>query len=498
MTTAHKSLTTLDADLGAMERSLARQTLITFTQYTNPNYEANWHHLRVANALDRVLAGITRLLMILMPPQNGKSELVSRRFPAYAFGKRPNIRIIGTSYGDSLAQDMSRDVQKIMDSSEYHELFPEVRLAESSDVEKRTQGQFDVVGGKGYYIGSGIMGSITGKTSDIGIIDDPIKNRSEAESKTMRDRVWDQITSAFSTRQFGDQGAIILCMTPWHLDDPAHRFLRLAAENTEAGQWEVIRFPAIATEDEPNRKKGEPLWPLKYPMTELRKRQLMLGPYDWSALYQLTPIPPGGSLFKMEWFANKIVDVVPALMRMARGWDTAGTEGDGDYTCGVKIGEAFERDSATGTLVSTGQFYVLDVQRDQLDPNNVDRLIRATAELDGQACAIREEKEGGSAGVAVIEARRKALRGKNYDGVQISGSKVTRSKPFRQQCAAGNVFLLRGRWNKAYLDELTNWTGADGERDDQVDGSSCAFNAVLLEEPPFDPLAAGMQTSATW
>jgi predicted phage terminase large subunit-like protein len=125
---------------------------------------------------------------------------------------------------------------------------------------------------------------------------------------------------------------------------------------------------------------------------------------------------------------------------------------------------------------------VLDVQRKQLGPDGVDKLIRATADIDGQGCAQREEKEGGSAGVAVIAARTKTLVGRDYEGVQISGSKVTRSKPFRAQCEAGNVYLLRGAWNSEYVKELCGFPTA--KHDDQVDGSSCAFNAVLLEPPP--------------
>lgn len=414
--------------------------------------------------------------MIFEPPQNGKSEQVSRRFPAYALGRRPSLRIIATSYNDSLAGNMSRDVQKVMDSTAYKRVFPGTRLAEAKDIEKRTQGQFDVVGKRGYYVGASIMGSLTGKTADIGIVDDPIKNRAEAESETYRERVWDQYQSAFVTRQFGSSGAIILCMTRWHEDDLAGRLLSLAASDPQADQWEVISFPAIAETVQPNdpRLPGEALWPAKYPLSELASRRAGLGEYDWSALYQQRPSPSGGGLFKEEWFAGRFVDAAPVIARRARGWDTAGTENDGDWTVGVKISEA------------DGIFYIEDVVRKQIGPNGVDQLMRTTAELDGGAdglaCAQREEKEGGSAGGAVIEARKKTLARFNYDGVSITGNKVTRSKPFRTQCEAGNVRIVRGPWNAAYIKELCGFPTA--KHDDQVDGSSTAFNAVLLEPVP--------------
>lgn len=469
------------AESDAIVAELARRELLEFTTYTKPDFLVSWHHRLVVDALHRVLEGKCRRLMIFQPPQTSKSELVSRRFPAFALGKNPSLRIIACSYSDSLAQDMSRDVQKVMSTEEYGKLFPETALAEASDIEKRTQGQFDVVGKQGYYIASGIMGSITGKTSDIGIIDDPIKNRAEADSETFRDRVWDQYVSAFSTRQFGDRGAIIICLTRWHEDDLAGRLLKLATENPEADQWEVISLPAIAEVADEHRAVGDALWPAKYPLDELRRRRATLGEYEWASLYQQRPAPAGGGLFREEWFAGRVLDVAPALMRQARGWDTAGTAGDGDWTVGCKIGEEFIIDQYTGEKQATGRFVVLDVVRKQLGPSGVDALIKVTAELDGNI-AQREEKEGGSAGAAVIAARLKTLAGKDYAGVQISGSKITRSKPVRAQAEGGNLYLLRGTWNAEFLKELCAFP--TGNHDDQVDALSCAFNAVLMEPVP--------------
>jgi predicted phage terminase large subunit-like protein len=484
--TEEVSVQSILREIRETEAEVARRSNLTFTLFTNPDYIVNWHHRKVADALDRVLAGKCRRLMIFEPPQNGKSEQVSRRFPAYALGKNPNLRIVACSYSMSLAEDMSRDVQKIIDSDEYQELFPNTRLATSRDIEKRTQGQFDVVGHRGYYKAAGVDGSITGKTADIGIIDDPVKNREEAESEVYQEKVWNFYKSAFATRQFGDTGSIILCTTRWHTKDLAGRLLALAQEDSNADQWEVICLQAIAEEDEEFRAKGEALWPEKYPLEELARRRAMLGSYDWSALYQQKPTPSGGGLFKAEWFAGRFVDAGPAIARRTRGWDTAGTEKDGDWTVGVRIAEEFVERQAPGTtdteLVSTGRFFIEDVRREQLGPAGVDGLIRVTAETDGINVAQREEKEGGSAGVAVVTARAKTLVGFDYKEVQISGSKVTRSKPFRAQCEAGNVYIVRGPWNAAYIGELTQFP--NGDHDDQVDGSSCAFNTVLLEPVP--------------
>ena len=495
-------------ELAAIEAEFGRRSLLGFIRYTKKDYLINWHHRVVAEALERVLTHQCRRLMIFMPPQNGKTEAVSRRFPAFVFGKNPDTRIIACSYNMAFAQSVSRDVQKIMSTNEYRRLFPDTHLAEvryekdpvtgrRTHQEKRTQGEFDIVGHRGSYTSAGIDGPIGGKSADLGIIDDPVKNRADAESEVYRDRIWNWYISTFSQRQFGSDGAIILCSTRWHTDDLAGRLLKLAADNPEADQWEVLTFPAIAEVADQYRQVDEPLWPVKYTLEELTRRKAGMGAYDWAALQQQQPAPSGGGLFKKEWFADKFVDAAPVVARRARGWDTAGTEGAGDWTCGVKIAEAVKKNE-DGELVGSGIFYIEDVQRKQLLAHGVDQLIQTTAALDGKECAQREEKEVGSSGLAVIDARTKTLKGYDYAGVPITGSKVTRSKPFRVQCEAGNVYIVRDQgiggskgigWNTEYVDELAGFPTA--KHDDQVDGSSCAFNAVLLEPIP-------QEDKATW
>lgn len=505
MSTPAMSRAEIAAELEAIELEIGRRSNLTFTCYTNPDYQVNWHHKLVGEKLDRVLAGKCRRLMIFEPPQNGKSEQVSRRFPAYAFGKNPDLHIIACSYNASLAQDMSRDVQKIMSTRDYRKLFPGTRLAEArfevdpvtgrrTHAEKRTQSQFDIVNHRGMYNAAGVAGPITGKTADIGIIDDPVKNRAEAESEIYRDRVWEWYKSAFSTRQFGAHGSIIICLTRWHQDDLAGRLLDLAAKNSDADQWEIISLPAYYEQGEvipayDPRKTGDALWPDKYPLEELKKRRA-LGEYDFAALYQQKPAPSGGGLFKEIWFAGKFVDAPPKVARRARGWDTAATEGDGDYTCGVKISEPVITNEADGSTKEAGVYYIEDVVRAQLGPAGVDKLMKLTAELDAN-CAQREETEGGASGKTVIEARTKMLAGHDHSGVSITGSKITRSKNFRAQCEAGNVYIVRDHgkggingtgWNLDYIKELCGFPTA--KNDDQVDASSAAFNSVLLEPLP--------------
>lgn len=462
-------------ELRQIDLELCRRSLLRFTQHTFPDYEVNWHHAVVAKYLEKVLKGKIRRLLILQPPQTGKSELVSRRFPAYALGVRPNVRIIACSYSASLAGDMSRDVQRIMDMPEYRELFPWTRLGTDHDVEVKTRGQFEVVGHRGFYRAAGVGGSITGKSSDIGIIDDPVKNRSEAESKTYRESVWRWYTSTFSTRQFGTGGSIVIALTRWHEDDLAGRLLKLSAANSNADQWTVLSFPAIATappsEIDP-REPGQPLWPSKYPLEELNRRRVSMGSYDWAALYQQAPAPPGGGLFKREWF--EIVDAVPAAARSncCRAWDKAGSDAsDSDYTCGVRMSEC------------GGIFYVEDVVRAQLSAGARNGLIKQTAMLDGPSVRIRFEQEPGSGGKESAEISIRELAGFDVRAKPSTGDKVTRARPLIAQCEARNVKLVAGDWNGEYLDELCLFPY--GTHDDQVDPSAMAFNELALSKMKF-------------
>jgi len=429
----------------------------------------------IAEELDRVYDGRTRYLLVMMPPQTGKSELVSRRFPAYVLGKKPEMRIAGASYNADLAVDMSRDVQGIIDSPDYQELFPGIRLAENQDKEVRSSHQFQVVGKRGRYYAVGVGGGLSGRTVDLGIIDDPIKNREEAESKTYRDRVWSWFVSTFFTRQFGDDVPIIIALTHWHEDDLAGRLMRLSKVEF-AKPWRVVKLEAIAEQPDREidpREIGDPLWASKYPLSELRARKAVMGKYEWSSLMQQAPTPPGGKLFKRAWFEGKFVDRAPQFARRVRGWDCAATDGDGDYTASILLCEC------------QGIFYVEHATRGQWSPDEVEKTIKSIAESDGRHISIREEREGGSSGKTVIEARAKTLAGWDYAGVLTDKNKVTRSRPFRAQCEAGNVRIVRGTWNNDYLDELCDFP--TGVNDDMVDASSTAFNAVLLEPEPVEP-----------
>lgn len=452
-----------------MQRRAYRRSLTEFVRkawcIVEPDrvYSHNWHLDVLAGLLQQVSEGKINRLFINVPPGTMKSLMVSVMWPAWEWATHPELRLLTASYSDHLTVRDNLKMRDIITSDWYKGLFG-LTLVEDQNAKtlyKNAKGGLRVatsVGGKG-----------TGEHPDRIIIDDPL-TADQARSEVERGAVNDWFDQTISTRGVTRNTAIIVIMQRLHEDD-------LSGHLIERGGWMHLCLP-MRYEGKSGKvdvldhrvTEGELLWPGLFTEKIVKQLELDLGPYGTAGQLQQRPAPIGGGLFKREWF--KLVDVAPAIARRARGWDTAGTEGGGDWTVGVRIAEA------------NGIFYVEDVQREQLGPAGVDSLMKLTAQLDGKFISQREEKEGGSSGKAVIAARIKTLVGYDYAGVAISGDKVTRAKPYRAQVEAGNVCLVKAPWNEKYIEELCLFP--NGRHDDQVDGSSCAFNAVLLEPKPIE------------
>lgn len=228
-------------------RELARRSMAEFALYTDPAYHMNWHHRLICNSLDKWVSKEIRRLMIFTAPRHGKSELVSRKLPAYIFGRHPDTSIISASYSADLASRMNRDVQRIIDSDRYAELFPNSRLygknirSVAGGSFLRNSDIFEIVDHKGVYRSAGVGGGITGMGGEYIIIDDPVKNREEANSATYREKLWDWYTSTLYTR-LEKEGCILVTLTRWHEDDLAGRLLN-NMKQTGGEQWTVINLP---------------------------------------------------------------------------------------------------------------------------------------------------------------------------------------------------------------------------------------------------------------
>ena len=324
----------------------ARFNLLDFIEYTKPNYETGWFNELLCMEMDQFLAdveaGLMPRLMVFAPPRSGKSEVCSRRLPAFALGKFPSWNVISCSYSSDLANRMSRDTQRIVDSNEYRDIFPNTCLNTSNvkTVSKgaiRTAELWEVVKSNGdlhggAYRAAGVNGGITGQGMNIGIIDDPAKDYKTASSEAYQIAVMDWYDTTFYTRADPKLNGIVIILTRWHMNDLAGQLLKLAEEGGE--RWRVISFPMEAEEDEahtlngityPLRKKGEILFPERMPKNFVEKCK-MRGSLVWNALYQQRPTTRGGGVIKTEWFGY--YDVLPPLKYRAIYVDTAQKKGE--------------------------------------------------------------------------------------------------------------------------------------------------------------------------
>jgi len=445
--------------------------MIAFTTFTFPEYKTNWHHEAIAAALDDVLAGKVKRLMLFTPPRHGKTELVSKRFPAFALGKYPDKNVIAVSYSDDLARVANRDVQRIIVGDQYPLLFPSTRIGGTRTQDGvRNSDEFEVVGRRGLYKSSGIMGGITGRGFDIGIIDDPIKDRLEADSVTYRERLWEWYNAVFFTRRASDDSAIIVVQTRWHHDDLAGRLLE---QNKD--EWTVLQFEAVKDTNSPGsygafdrRTQGQALWPTLFDETAMMQIEKQVGAFNFAALYQQRPVPRTGNMFKTQMI--RLVDEVPhgQIVRSIRYWDKAGSVGSGCLSAGVLIHEMRDHSFLIADCVA-GQWGALERET---------RIVQ-TARMDTRSVRIWCEQEPGSGGKESAEATVRNLRGFSVHADRVTGDKVSRAEPFASQVEAGNVAILNRPWTKDYLQELELFPA--GKFRDRTDASTGAFNKLVYK-----------------
>jgi predicted phage terminase large subunit-like protein len=473
-------------------------------------FQPNWHIEKLCSVLEDVYHQKIKRVVINVPPGTAKSLVVNVLFPAWVWARSARKRFLFASYGAHLSTRDNVRARQVV-ASEWYQRRWQVMMSEDQDAKTRYN-----TTERGWRVATSVGGVGTGEHPNFIIIDDPT-SAAQAMSDAERTRANDWFDQTISSR-LGLNPAIIIIMQRLHEEDLSGHLLARSG-------WLHVRWPMrfekcaceTAPECDPDDNKrcplhradpswtpdpwdvrtepGELLFPSLFPEDKVRQLEIDLGEYGTAGQLQQRPSPEGGGLFKREWFAGRFVEAGPAIARRVRGWDTAATEGSGDWTAGVRIAEEFEKvlvpaaghERSKWVTRSTGLFFVEDVQHEQLGPDGVDKLMRVTADLD--KCAQREEREGGASGKSQIAARTKLLVGHDYKEITLGQNKVMRAQPFRAQCEAGNVYLVRGPWNKVYLRELCAFP--TGAHDDQVDGSSAAFNTVLLEPEP-------RQVSATW
>lgn len=459
--------------LAVIEAELAERSLGEFISQAwhvlepSTPFTPGWHLDAIVEHLEAVTSGEIRNLLINMPPRHMKSLAMSVFWPVWVWTRKPEVRWLFSSYALSLSIRDSLKCRRLIESPWFQARWGK-RFMLDVDQNAKMRFQNDKMG---YRIATSVGGAATGEGGDVVACDDP-HNVQEQESDTIREAAltwWDE---TMSTR-LNDQrvGAKVICMQRVRENDLSGHVLQqggyvhlcLPAEFEPAKKCTTI----IGWED-PREVEGELLWPERVGPTEIAELKRRLGPTGYAGQFQQRPVPKGGALFRSEWF--EVVDAVPTLKRVVRGWDKAATEEesgkDPDWTAGVKIGETLD-----------GDYIILDARRTRASALGVETFIASTAQADGIEVHIRLEQEPGSSGKGEAERYvRNVLRGYSAKALPSTGDKTVRAAPLSSAAEGKRVKLLRGNWNDAFIDEATAFP--KGSHDDQIDAASTAFNAL--------------------
>lgn len=440
---------------------LARRSFSYFMDYDSGFKDIDGKHLDILDeTLQKVSEGRLKRVIVTMPPRHGKSERVSKKFPAWHVGNNPNDEVIMASYSVDLSRDFSRIARDTLQA--HTEVFKR-----SLDKAKASAESWGIEGHRGGVGAAGVGGPITGKGARIAIIDDPVKNAEEAASEVMREKIWEWYQSTLYTRLTPD-GRIIVVMTRWHEDDLVGRLLQKEQDEIKAGthkgeRWTVINFPALADGDDLlGRKEGEPLWPeFGFDRDRLEQIKVDVGSRVFNALYQQRPSAAEGQLFKREWW--KYYNVLPSMVRKIISIDATFKDSDNSDFVSIQVWGKRAADMYLIDRVNARMDFVTTIQA-------IRNIVRKHPDA---AMKLVEDKANGS---AIISMLRREIGG--IVPINPQGGKVARANAVSPYIESGNVYLPQNApWVSDFVEQCASFP--NGKHDDDVDAMTQALNRFI-------------------
>jgi len=445
----------------ALERELelyiAGNSYVDYVELVHAGQWIRASHLElVCEELERIMRGENKRLMIFMPPRHGKSMCVTESFPSYYLGHYPERRVMELSYGAELAQEFGKkNRDKVF---EYGNDIFGLRLSN----QQATKTNWKIEGTDGGMYSVGFFGPVTGRGADLLIVDDPIRNRAEAESQTYRDKIWAEYQSTVATRLHAG-GSIIIILTRWHEDDLAARLLN--PEHVKVENWKILSLPAICESEDDllGREIGQALWEKGgYDEDWALQQKETVGSYAWNALYQQHPTPSSGGIFKREWW-QKWKELPGDLFDFIQSWDCTFKDANtSDYV----VGQVWAR-----SRKSPANRYLLDQVRGRMTFSETVNAVRSlSAKWKQTTRKLIEDKANGT---AVMDVLKKEIQG--LVPVEPMGGKVVRAHAVTAVVEAGNVYIPDpsiAPWVHDFVEELSSFPS--GAHDDQVDAMTQA------------------------
>lgn len=437
-----------------------------------------WHIEALCEHLQAVIDGAIKKLIIAVPPGSTKSVTASVCLPAWAWSKRPDLRFLYSSHDQRLSTRDSVKCRRLIDSPWYRERWGGM-FQLTGDQNVKTQYENTA---SGFRLALSTGSGATGHRGDVLVVDDAHSVR-EVESDNQRQAVLNWFDHEWHNRVNDyEKSAHIIIGQRTHVED-------LIEHAARSGDWDILCIPEEFEPDrrcktsigwtDPRKREGDLLRPERLSREAVEKEKARLGSRAYAAQHQQRPFPAAGAMFKREWFTDSgglkcFVDAVPEHAEWVRSWDKAATAGGGAFSCGIKIARA------------DGLYYFVDVKRGQWSVGQRNGIMKQMAQLDvqqhGLPLTIIFEKEGGSGGVESAEFTIKDLAGYSVYAVPATGSKEVRAQPLAAQAEAGNIRIVRGPWNEAFIDELCAFPF--GKFKDQVDAASHGFNWLATKPEP--------------
>lgn len=456
-------------------RAAADGDFLSFVNFTNSKYEANWHHKLLIKKIERFIKDPdAKRLMVFMPPQHGKSEIVSRALPAFQLGLDPTCRIAAASYSADLAKAFNRSVQRIIDTQAYSSVFPKTRMPTKRTVSDargsflRNTNEFEIVGTGGSYKAVGVGGGLSGRAVDLALIDDPVKDYKEASSPVVRESIWQWYLNVLLARLHNDSKVIII-MTRWHEDDLAGRLLA-----REPHLWDVFSLAAIK---EPGGMPGDPraigeaLWPQRHSLEKLLALRA-LSERTFASLFQQRPAPEDGDVLKRKWWRY----YNPAEINW--GMQTIHFFIDSAYTDN-------SNNDPTAILAAArinNRMYLVGSHEKWLPFPELIKWIPEYVYLRGGNAKSAVVIEPKASGKSIVQMLRATTSLNIIEDVAPTDSKETRVKAISPIPEAGRVYLPENaEWVEKFINQCAVFP--NGTLDDRVDTFEMACRRLIVNQP---------------
>jgi len=442
-------------------KAVAQDSLLGFATHVYPGFKIGPHHRKLSKIFEDVIAGKKKRVIINIAPRHGKSEFSSYLFPAYFLGKFPDKKVIMGTHTAGLSEDFGRRVRNLIDSEEYHDLFPKTEVA----ADQKAAGKWSTAAG-GQYYAAGVGGALAGRGADLFVIDDP---HSEQDVKSNSKLAFDTAWSWFQTgplQRLMPGGAIIVIMTRWSLLDLTGRLIDYQIRNPDALPWEIVELPAILHQDTEEEKS---LWPEQWPLDTMKTIKASMEPRYWNAQYMQQPTSDSSAIVSRKHWRIWEGEDPPKCEYIIQSWDTAFEKTSrADYSACTTWGVFYQPDDAGNTQAN---IILLNAFRDRMEFPELKRVaVEEYREWQPDGVIIEKKASGAP---LIYEMRAMGIPVQEFTPTR-GNDKISRLNGVADIFASGRVWAPATRWAEEVIDEVAEFPA--GQNDDYVDTVSMAMH----------------------